>query len=172
MSLVSTTPVPASLPVRAYVALGANLGDAVAALHQAFDLLDQLPTTRLVARSSLYRTAPVGVSGQPDYINAVAAVDTALDPGALLAALLALEARQGRTRAYHQAPRTLDLDLLLYADRHLHEPGLEVPHPRMHQRAFVLVPLAEIAPALAIPGLGPLAALLPQVAGQAIERIA
>lgn len=166
--------VPASsgTPVRAYVALGANLGDAIATVLRAFDLLAGLPDTRLTGRSSLYRTAPVGVSGQPDYINAVAALDTALAPGKLLADLLELETRHGRTRDFHHAPRTLDLDLLLYADQRLSQPGLELPHPRMHERAFVLVPLAEIAPTLAIPGHGPLAALLPQVADQAIQRIA
>lgn len=164
-------PAPAAQPVRAYVALGANLGDAVAAVQSAFDLLDTLPATRLVARSGLYRTAPVGVLDQPDYVNAVAAVDTHLAPDALLAALLELETRHGRTRAYHHAPRTLDLDLLLHGDTCLRQAGLELPHPRMHQRAFVLVPLAEIAPALAIPGLGPIAAFLPLVAAQAIERI-
>lgn len=171
MSPHPTALAPAGEPVRAYVALGANLGDAVAAVQRAFDLLDALPATRLVARSGLYRTAPLGVQGQPDYINAVAAMDTRLPPDRLLAALLALETRQGRTRDYHHAPRTLDLDLLLYGDTCLRQPGLELPHPRMHQRAFVLVPLAEIAPGLAIPGLGPIAALLPQVAAQAIERL-
>lgn len=166
-----TAPASAGIPARAYVALGANLGDAVASVRYAFDLLDQLPASRVVARSSLYRTAPVGVAGQPDYINAVAALDTLLPPDELLAALLALETRQGRTRDFRHAPRTLDLDLLLHGDARVQQPGLELPHPRMHQRAFVLVPLAEITPALDIPGYGPIADLLPQVAAQAIARI-
>ena len=159
-------------PVRAYVALGANLGDAQATLGAAFAALAALPATRLAARSALYRTAPLGVSGQPDYYNAVAALDTTLSARALLDALLAIETGHGRTRAYHQAPRTLDLDLLLYGDALIEADGLSVPHPRMHERAFVLVPLAEIAPpALAIPGRGALADWLPGVREQAIEKL-
>ena len=160
----------AAAPLRAHVALGANLDDPAATLRAAFDALAALPGTRLVARSALYRSAPVGVSGQPDYLNAVAALDTQLSAPALLAALLAIETARGRTRDYH-APRTLDLDLLLYADEVIDQPGLAVPHPRMHERAFVLVPLAEIAPAAVIPGRGPVAALLAGVQSQAIERL-
>src|SRR5690606_1860938 len=122
-------------------------------------------------RSSLYRSAPVGVTGQPDYTNAVIAAETTLPAPELLTALLAIEQAAGRTRDYHQAPRTLDLDLLLYGETEIHQPGLEVPHPRMHQRAFVLLPLAEIAPQASIPGHGPVAALLPGVAGQRIARL-
>jgi len=161
----------AAAPLRAHVALGANLDDPAATLRAAFDALAALPGTRLVARSALYRSAPVGVSGQPDYLNAVAALDTQLSAPALLAALLAIETARGRTRDYHHAPRTLDLDLLLYADEVIDQPGLAVPHPRMHERAFVLVPLAEIAPAAVIPGRGPVAALLAGVQSQAIERL-
>ncbi|WP_332672664.1 2-amino-4-hydroxy-6-hydroxymethyldihydropteridine diphosphokinase [Aromatoleum sp.] len=156
---------------RAYVALGANLGDARETLEAALRALGELPDTQLVARSSLYRTAPVGISGQPDYINAVAALDTALSPQALLDALLALEARHGRTREFPLAARTLDLDLLLYGDRVIDLPALQVPHPRMHLRAFVLMPLAEIAPALSLPGRGAVADLLPDVSGQPVERL-
>lgn len=169
MSIASPYRAPA--PVRAHIALGANLGDPFAALEAAFAALSDIPDTRLVARSSLYRTAPVGVSGQPDYLNAVAAVDTTLPARALLDALLAIETLQGRTRDYHQAPRTLDLDLLLYGDAVLALPGLEIPHPRMHLRAFVLVPLAEIAPTVTIPGRGVVADLLAGVRDQAIERL-
>ncbi|CAI10159.1 2-amino-4-hydroxy-6-hydroxymethyldihydropteridine diphosphokinase [Aromatoleum aromaticum] len=158
-------------PVRAFVALGSNLGQPVATLRTAFEALDRLPDTRVVARSALYRTAPVGVRGQPDFFNAVAALDTALPARALLDALFAIEAQFGRTRAYPQAPRTLDLDLLLYDDGTVTEPGLEIPHPRMHLRAFVLVPLAEIAPAATIPGRGRVADLLPGVRDQTIERL-
>ena len=171
MSLARPQPAPVQAPVRAHVALGANLGDPGSALEAAFAALDALPATRLVARSSLYRTAPVGVAGQPDYINAVAAIDTTLPASVLLDALLELERRHGRTRDYHLAPRTLDLDLLLYGSECIDEPELVVPHPRMHLRAFVLVPLAEIAPELVIPGRGALAGLLPPVADQAIERL-
>lgn len=156
---------------RAYVALGANLGDARGTLEAAFEALDEMPDTRLVARSSLYRTAPIGVSGQPDYINAVAALDTALSPEALLCGLLALEARHGRTREFPLAARTLDLDLLLYGEQVLDLPALQVPHPRMHLRAFVLMPLAEIAPALSLPGRGAVADLLRGVSAQPIERL-
>ncbi|NMG75244.1 2-amino-4-hydroxy-6-hydroxymethyldihydropteridine diphosphokinase [Aromatoleum diolicum] len=169
MSIASPHRAPG--PVRAHIALGANLGDAIATLESAFVALTELPDTRLVARSSLYRTAPVGVSGQPDYINAVAAVDTTLPARALLDALLDIERRQGRTRDYHQAPRTLDLDLLLYGDAILALPGLEIPHPRMHLRAFVLVPLAEIAPRTMIPGRGVVTDLLAGVRDQATERL-
>lgn len=156
---------------RAYVALGANLGDARATLEAAFRALDEMPDTRLVTRSSLYRTAPIGVSDQPDYINAVAALDTALSPQALLDALLALEARHGRTREYPLAARTLDLDLLLYGDRVIDLPALRIPHPRMHLRAFVLMPLAEIAPALSLPGRGTVSDLLRDVSSQPVELL-
>lgn len=158
-------------PVRAYVAFGANLGDPAAAFALALERLAGLPDTVVAAHSPLYRTAPVGVAGQPDYINAVIALDTGLAPRALLDALLAIEHEGGRSRDYQLAPRTLDLDLLLHGDAVIHEPGLEVPHPRMHLRAFVLRPLADIAPQAVIPGRGSVAALLPAVAGQAIARL-
>lgn len=158
--------------VTAYVGLGANLGDPAEAIRGACVALDALPQTRLTACSRLYRSAPVGVSGQPDYINAVAALETALPPQALLAAMMSIEADNGRTRDFHMAPRTLDMDLLLHGDARIDEPQLQVPHPRMHLRAFVLAPLAELAPDLVIPGVGPVADLLPGVADQAIEPIA
>ena len=156
---------------RAFVALGANLGDPVAALRAAFAALDSLPETRVVARSGLYRTAPLGVGEQPEYVNAVAAIETVLRPHALLDALLGIESGLGRTRDYPRAPRTLDLDLLLYGDETIRESGLELPHPRMHLRAFVLAPLAEIAPAATIPGRGRAAELLAGVRDQAIRRL-
>lgn len=164
-------PPPGRDPVRAFVALGANLGDAAAALDSAFAALDDLPGTRLVARSSLYRSAPIGVTGHPDYLNAVAAIDTTLAAPDLLAALLDLESSHGRRRETELAPRTLDLDLLLYGDTTIALPGLDVPHPRMHLRAFVLVPLAEIAPDTDIPGRGRAADLLDTVRDQRIERL-
>lgn len=155
---------------RAYVALGANLGEPVAHLRAAVADLDALPGTRVVARSSLYRSAPVGLVDQPDFINAVVAVDTALEALPLLRTLLAIEARHGRVRSVPNAPRTLDLDLLMHGDAILASAELTLPHPRMHERAFVLLPLLEIAPHVDLPGLGAARAFLPAVAGQAIER--
>jgi 2-amino-4-hydroxy-6-hydroxymethyldihydropteridine diphosphokinase len=157
--------------LRAYVGVGANLGDAAAALAAAFDALACLPETRCVARSSVYRSAPVDADG-PDFLNAVAALDTRLPAAALLAALHGIEARQGRARPYRNAPRTLDLDLLLYGRERMASPGLTLPHPRLHLRAFVLEPLAEIAPGLDIPGLGPLQRWREAAAGQAVTRLA
>ena len=133
-------------PVTAYVALGANLGDAAAALRLAVKALAKLPLCELLACSSLYATAPIDSSG-PDYLNAVVALQTRLTAPALLDELQAVENAAGRDRPYRNAPRTLDLDLLLYGDATLDSPRLTVPHPRMTSRAFVLVPLAEIAPA-------------------------
>ena len=158
-------------PETAFIALGANLDDPVAQVLRGFEALAGLPGSRLLARSRLYRTAPMGVVGQPDYINAVAALDTTLPATELLCALLALEARQGRERHTPLAPRTLDLDLLLYGQAEIALPELTVPHPRMHLRAFVLAPLLEIAPDCAIPGRGTARAWWPAVANQAIERI-
>jgi 2-amino-4-hydroxy-6-hydroxymethyldihydropteridine diphosphokinase len=132
-------------PVTAWVALGANLGDARATVLQAFEDLAQLPQTRLIARSRLYRTAPHEASG-PDFINAVAGLETCLNAPALLQALQSLENAAGRLRPYPNAPRTLDLDLLLYGEARIDSPRLTVPHPRMRERAFVLQPLAELAP--------------------------
>ncbi|TSE18722.1 2-amino-4-hydroxy-6-hydroxymethyldihydropteridine pyrophosphokinase [Tepidimonas alkaliphilus] len=137
---------PAPRPeVDAYVGLGANLGDAAAQVRQALVWLDELPGTRVRAASRLWRSAPLQADG-PDYCNAVARLATTLTAPALLAALQALEARAGRERPYRNAPRTLDLDLLLYGEARIDSPTLTVPHPRLGQRAFVLVPLAELAP--------------------------
>lgn len=135
----------AALPQTAYIGLGANLGDAVATVQQALSDLDSLPHTRLVKASSLYRSAPVEASG-PDFINAVAEVQTRLAPLDLLAQLQGLEQDAGRQRPWRNAPRTLDLDILLYDDLLLDSSALSLPHPRMSARAFVLLPLAEIAP--------------------------
>ena len=155
----------------AWVGIGANLGDARANVADALARIKRLPATRLLRASSLYRTAPIDSSGD-DYINAVACLDTTLDAHALLAALLGIEQAHGRERPYRNAPRTLDLDLLLYGDGIIDDaPQLIVPHPRMHERAFVLAPLAEIAPELTIPGRGRVLDLLPAVASQAIERL-
>ena len=154
---------------RAFVALGSNLADPVSQLAIAFDELGRLPCTRLVARSSLWRSAPVGYVDQPDFVNAVAAVDTTLEAEALLGHLLDIERRHGRVREFQNAPRTLDLDIALYGDERIDTPTLTVPHPRMQERAFVLLPLNELAPDIVIPGHGALRDLLPGVAGQRLE---
>ncbi len=154
----------------AWIGLGANLGDARVALAAAWQALGALPSTRAVALSSLYRSAPIDSSG-PDYLNAVGRLETALDPLTLLDALQAIEAAHGRERPYRNAPRTLDLDLLLHGGRVLDTPRLVLPHPRAHERAFVLQPWAELAPGLVLPGHGPIAGLLAGVGGQAIERL-
>jgi 2-amino-4-hydroxy-6-hydroxymethyldihydropteridine diphosphokinase len=149
---------------RAFVALGANLGDARATLERAMNTLDGLPSTRVAARSSLYRSAPVDAEG-PDFINAVVALETALGPEALLLELQRVENEEGRERSHRNAPRTLDLDLLLHGDARLRTTVLTLPHPRMGERAFVLRPLAEIAPDLVRE------AALHAVSGQAIEKL-
>lgn len=160
----------AASPTDAYVGIGANLGDAQAAVEQAILALGRLPETRLSARSSLFRTAPLDAGGD-DYVNAVVRLTTSLAPTAMLSALQALEQSFGRERPYPNAPRTLDLDLLLYGRLRISEPGLEVPHPRMTRRAFVLIPLLQIDPFIDIPGGGPAHAFVPGVAGQKIAKI-
>jgi len=155
---------------RVFVGLGANLGDARSTVRQALAALSGLPQTRLVAQSSLYRTVPHEASG-PDFINAVVELNTTLEPAALLSALQVIEQQHGRERPYRNAPRTLDLDLLLYGQRQVHLPSLSVPHPRLHERAFVLHPLLELAPALVHPRLGPLLPLLAGCAQQAVQRL-
>jgi len=150
--------------VTAYVALGANLGDAAQTLRDALRSLAHTPGIRLLKASSLYRTAPIESSG-PDYLNAVAEVATILTAPALLVALQAIENAAGRERPYRNAPRTLDLDLLLFGNARIDSPDLTVPHPRMWQRAFVLVPLAEVAPSLVS------AEALQAVAAQGVERL-
>ena len=157
----------------AYLALGANLGDPVATVDAAFAAISRLPHSQLQARSALYRTAPVGIAEQPEFINAAARIETALAPEALLDALLAIEQDFGRVRSLRNGPRTLDLDILLYADLALDTPRLQLPHPRLHLRAFVLQPLADVVPAVdfPLPGRGSLAAWLPAVANQGIVRL-
>jgi len=157
-------------PVRAFVGLGANLGQPVRAIADALQDLAELADTQLTAHSSLYRSAPVDAHG-PDFINAVAELHTAMEPHALLSALQSLEHARGRVRSFRNAPRVLDLDLLIWGEITLDEPRLTLPHPRMHQRAFVLTPLAEIAPELRLPGLPPLAALLAACGGQRVQRL-
>ena len=157
-------------PVRAFVGVGANLGDAPATVRAALQALGRLPGTQCVAVSSLYRSAPVEASG-PDFINAVAELRTQLPPLELLRALQAVEQAFGRVRSERNAPRTLDLDLLLYGDQVMHSDALTLPHPRLHLRAFVLRPLAELDPALPLPGLGALGPWLQRASDQAIERL-
>jgi len=157
---------------RAFIAIGSNLQQPRFQVAQAFDLLAKLPQTRLVKRSSLYRTAPMGYDNQPDFINAVAEVDTGLAPLQLLHELLALESAQGRERPFPNAPRVLDLDLLLYNGTMMQTPELTLPHPRMHTRGFVLLPLAEIAPELAIPPHGPVSVLAEHCKDQGVEKLA
>lgn len=145
--------------VRAYIGLGANLGEPLAQLRAAVAALAALPGSTLAAVSPLYRSAPLGPAGQPDYYNAVAALDTPLPPHALLAALQAIETAQGRVRLERWGPRTLDLDLLLYGADVIATPDLTVPHAELAQRCFVLVPLHDLAPALVLPDGRPLAQL-------------
>jgi 2-amino-4-hydroxy-6-hydroxymethyldihydropteridine diphosphokinase len=156
--------------VQAFIGLGSNLASPLRQMESAFGALAALPATRLIARSSLYRTAPVGYADQPDFINAVARIETGLAARALLESLLAIERAHGRVRDIPNGPRTLDLDLLLYGEVTLSEPGLAVPHPRMHERAFVMVPLAEIAPDFDIAGRGRAADLARALAE--VQRIA
>jgi 2-amino-4-hydroxy-6-hydroxymethyldihydropteridine diphosphokinase len=155
----------------AYIGLGANLGQPDRQVRAALAALAALPATRLLAASSLYRSAPLGVPEQAEFTNAVAAIETELGARSLLEALLTIEARFGRTRESAGAARTLDLDLLLYGERTIDEPGLAVPHPRMHERAFVLVPLLEIAPDASIPGKGRAAALLAACKDQEVKKM-
>ena len=155
----------------AFIALGSNLDDPESKVRQGIAALAELPQAQLVAASSLYRSAAHGHADQPDYINAVAQLSTSLAPQTLLATLLAIEQRFGRERTFRNAPRTLDLDLLLYDAQSIAATGLAVPHPRMHQRAFVLAPLLEIAPACVIPGKGPAADWLARCGDQIIEKL-
>jgi 2-amino-4-hydroxy-6-hydroxymethyldihydropteridine diphosphokinase len=155
----------------AFVGIGSNLEQPLEQVRAAFMELDALPHTRVVKRSSLYRTAPLGHAAQPDFVNAVAQLETGLPAERLLSVLQEIEQRHGRTRSFPNAPRTLDLDLLLYGELQLRTPALTVPHPSMHERAFVLEPLVEIAPEVTIPGRGPAKALLDTLKDQRTQRI-
>jgi 2-amino-4-hydroxy-6-hydroxymethyldihydropteridine diphosphokinase len=156
---------------RAFVGIGANLGDPVARVREATAALAGLPHTRLVASSSLYRTAPLGYTAQDDFVNAACLLETDLAPRALLDRLRAIEEAAGRERPFRNAPRTLDLDLLLYGGETIAEPGLTVPHPRLHERAFALAPVVELDPTCVIPGRGLARDWLARAAGQRIEKL-
>ena len=156
----------------AFVGLGANLDDPRTHVLRAFDELARLPQTILSARSSLWRSAPLGHAQQPEFVNAVARLETGLDADALLAGLQGIERAHGRERSFTNAPRTLDLDLLLFGEESRATPALTLPHPRMHERAFVLEPLLEIAPDAGISRHGSARKCLAALSGQVRQRIA
>lgn len=158
---------------RAFVGLGGNLGDVETTLVEALWAIDGLPQTSIRAQSALYRSKPWGRGDQPDFLNGAVELQTRMTPRVLLEHLLAIEERFGRVRAKEDrwGPRTLDLDLLVFGEEVIAEPGLRVPHPRLHERAFVLVPLAEIAPSLHIVGQGKVSDLLAQVDASGIEAV-
>lgn len=155
----------------AFLGLGSNLASPAEQVLSAFERIAATPGVTLLRASSLYRTAPIGYEDQPDFINAVVEVATTLAPRALLTAMLNIEMSHGRIREFLNAPRTLDVDLLLYGDMSLETDGLTLPHPRAHQRAFVLHPLLEIAPHCHIPGLGPARDFLAACGDQGISRL-
>lgn len=160
-----------SMPIGAWIGLGGNVGDPVATLRAALTDLDALPDTRLMRASRLYRTPAWGMANQPDFVNAVALLETALGARDLLDGLLGIERAFGRERRERWGPRVLDLDLLLYGDAVIDEPGLRVPHPHLHQRAFALLPLVEIDPGVSIPGRGPARDALAALAYDGIEVV-
>jgi 2-amino-4-hydroxy-6-hydroxymethyldihydropteridine diphosphokinase len=160
--------------ITAYIGLGANLGDATSQLMNAIALIAKLPMTTLISHSSLYASAPLDAPlgiHSPDYVNAVACVSTQLSAQALLDELRKIETQAGRVRSLRNAPRTLDLDVLMYGDEVINTEALQVPHPRMHQRAFVLLPLLEIAPDLVIPSVGKAADFIASVSDQRLHRL-
>lgn len=157
-------------PVTAYVGLGANLGDARGTVQRAIVALGSIESTRLIAQSSLFRTAPIDATGD-DYVNAVVQLETTLDAVTLFGHLQRIEQVFGRERPFANAPRTLDLDLLLFGQQRINSADLTVPHPRVTERAFTLIPLLQLDPLLAIPGRGPAHQFVVQVAGQVINKI-
>lgn len=159
-------------PARSYIGIGSNLGDPIARVLAGVAALRLLQDSTLVACSSLYRTAPVGITDQPEFINAVVALDTQLSPVALWQQLFTIERAAGRSRGpVHGGPRTLDLDLLLYGNLQLASADITIPHPRLHERAFVLVPLHEIAPSLQVPGGESVSALRGRCESQSVMRL-
>lgn len=170
---MTTVPANATRWMPAYVALGSNLDDPSVQVLRAFDALAGLPGSRLVAKSSLYRSPPLGPVAQPDFVNAVAGLLTTLSPAELLAGLKRLEGQLGRARpVVRWGPRRIDLDLLVHGSHRITEPGLTVPHPGLVERAFVLGPLAEIAPDLDVPGVGRVRVLAARLTSAAVQRIA
>lgn len=159
------------MPHLAFIGLGSNLQDPCSQLQRAFTKIADLPGTCLIACSSLYRSAPLGYVDQPEFVNAVAKIATTLTAQELLQALLQIEQQHGRERNFRNAPRTLDLDVLLYGDMQLHDHGLTIPHPQMHLRAFVLQPLLDIAPDVEIPGIGKAANAYAECREQVLEKI-
>jgi 2-amino-4-hydroxy-6-hydroxymethyldihydropteridine diphosphokinase len=160
-----------SNPVSAWIGLGSNLGDPVATLRSALQALSQLAQTHLVGHSRLYRSPAWGLAAQPDFVNGVALVETSLPARALLDAMLGVEQGFGRVRRQRWGPRVLDLDLLLYGQSIIDEPGLHVPHRHLHERAFALVPMLDIDPDVAIPGRGPAREALAMLASEPIEAV-
>jgi len=158
-------------PVHAWIGLGSNLGDPVASLRSAFHALERLAQTHLIDHSRLYRSAAWGLAAQPDFVNGVALVETSLSARALLDAMLGVEQEFGRVRRERWGPRVLDLDLLLYGQSIIDEPGLHVPHPHLHERAFALVPMLEVDPDVVIPGRGFARAALAVLASEPIEAV-
>ena len=157
---------------RVFVGLGSNLADPVLQVTTALSAMARLMRTRVLNRSSLYFNPPLGSPDQPHYVNAVAELDTALEPHPLLRALHRIEHAQGRVRGEHQwQARSLDLDLLLYGARVLSDDALTLPHPQMHRRAFVIHPLAEIAPEVVVPGHGAVSALAEQLPADSLRRV-
>lgn len=154
----------------AYIGIGANLGDPAAGVRNAIARLGELQDTTLTGQSDLFLTAPVDADGS-DFVNAVARIETSLTPEALMTELNRMEHEAGRERAYRNAPRTLDLDLLLYGEKQICNETLIVPHPRMTERAFVLIPLLQLDPFIGIPGKGPAHSFVPHVADQAIRKL-
>ena len=158
--------------MQSYIGLGSNLKDPELQLNTALAALDDIPDTSLVKYSSFYRSAPLGPADQPDFINAVALLDSGLEAGQLLGQLQSIEDRQGRVRDGHRwGARTLDLDMLLYGNQVIDEPGLTVPHPEIRHRNFVLMPLLELAPDLEIPGLGRADELLAGAGSSGITKL-
>ncbi|HEY0562471.1 MAG TPA: 2-amino-4-hydroxy-6-hydroxymethyldihydropteridine diphosphokinase [Methylophilus sp.] len=155
----------------AYIALGSNLKQPAQQVKNALEALHTLLESQVLQASSLYQTAPLGYDNQPDFINAVASVETQLEPQALLDALLAIEQQFGRERPFANAPRVLDLDLLLYAQVEMQTPTLTLPHPRMHERGFVMLPLAEIAPELILPNGMSVVELVSQCQQQGVQKL-
>ncbi|GAB4247698.1 MAG: 2-amino-4-hydroxy-6-hydroxymethyldihydropteridine diphosphokinase [Thermoleophilia bacterium] len=155
---------------RVYLSLGSNQGDSPALLAQASRALEALPDTRVTARSSVFRTAPVGYRDQPDFLNQVVALETALDPHALLEQTQRIEHEAGRVRGVRWGPRTLDIDILWYDGKRVHDERLEVPHPRLEERRFVLEPLAELAPTLVLPSGRTVCEALTRTRGQQVNR--